>query len=277
MSLLENKDLEEILESELEKSLLKSACSHIGNFNDPFRGNTFALLMRELLRIVMERQSPNQFVFQAAWCHGSPWVYTKPNSTKKELTRRSRYRYAMTGPLSDELLKRYPQLDCKSEITDLISLVDQLSKFAHISDGTHTLTPTQSADFLHKVECNMEDFAKKFIELRHQVKGIVGELVDDELNRHVCDAIPQELDELSSGTRVEEVSIQHLQDFDFRSGSPSLSGSGSAEIELNYGGRGDDHFSAPDSYPLKFSVFIDPQTLGVSVESINVDTTSFYT
>lgn len=274
MSLFENAELNEIIEAGLEKSLLLSACSHINNFNDPFRANVFALLMRELVRIMMDRRASDEMVRSASWCKGEPWLYVDGQTGEQKVTRRARYRYAMTGPLSDGLLQRHPQLNCATEISELVKTIGELSKYAHISNGTHTLSPTQSADLLHFVEGVIEDFAKKFVELRHRVRDIVGGLVDEELNQHLMEAIPNELDELSSQTRVEEVRIEHLEEFDFRCGSPTLSGSGYAEIELSYGGS--DGFTAPDSYPLEFEVFIDPETLAVKVETVTVVTDSFY-
>ena len=89
------------------------------------------------------------------------------------------------------------------------------------------------------------------------------------------DAIPDELDALSGQTIVDNIHIEELQEFDTSTMTPILTGSGVAEIELNYG-HGEDQMSAPDSYPLTFEVAIDPNTFDVSVNSVNVDTSSFY-
>lgn len=275
MSLLNNENVVSILKGEFELSVLKSAYSRINDYNDPLRGPVFALLMRELIRIAMDRIAPDDQVRAASWCSGEPWLYKKGKKGKQELTRTSRYRFAITGTISNEKLLRYPELDCSDAIGDLKDLVFKLSKFAHISPGTYDLSPDDSMDFLKEVETIVVDYAEKLVATKKKVGEIMLTLVDAKLNEHILEAIPQELDELSSGTLVNALSVESLQDFDTSSASPVLSGCGVAEIELNYGG-GKDGYSSDDSYPLEFYVQVDPDTFDIAVQSISVDTSSFY-
>jgi hypothetical protein len=275
MNLLEDSSITEFLNDELEQDILKSAYSRIHDFNDPLRGTVFALLMRELLRIVMERLAPDNLVFAASWCNGEPWTYFDSRDRKTKLTRSSRYRFAITGTISDAKVKEYPQLGCSLQIKDLKDLVEKLSKFAHISPGTHGLSVQASNDLLHEVEEIVSDYVKKISATKKQVGQIILELVDSHLNDHLMEEVPNELDELSSRTRLDSVTIEELENFDTSSAFPVLSGCGHAEVELNYGG-GIDGYSAETSFPLEFIVQINPDTFDVYTVSVEVDTSSFY-
>ena len=66
-----------------------------------------------------------------------------------------------------------------------------------------------------------------------------------------------------------------MQEIDLYSSYPSVTGSGYVEVELNYGSK-NDSVSCPDSYPFRFKATINPNTLAVTIESLNVDTSSFY-
>ena len=275
MSLLEDTKITAFLKNEVEQDILKSAYSRIHDYHDPLRGPIFALLTRELLRIVMKRLAPDKDVAAASWCQGEPWTYVDTRDGSTKLTRASRYRFAITGTISDAKLKEHPKLDCTVQIKELKDLVDKLSKFAHISPGTHGLSVTETNDFLHEVEVIMSDYVTKLIETKKHVADIIFHLVDSKLNEHLMEEIPNELDELSSGTRIDGVMVEELEDFDTSSAFLVLSGSGHTDVELNYGGSSDRH-SSEQSYPFQFYVQIDPDTFDVSVDSVEVDTADFY-
>jgi hypothetical protein len=274
MNLISDTHVQALLKGDFENRLLRSAYARIHDYNDPLRGPVFALLMRELIRIVMDRIAPDSLVSQAPWCQGDPWTYPDQSKNTK-VTRRSRYRFAITGTISDDKIKQYPKLNCQTAIDELSTLVNKLSKFAHISPGTFDLTVEQTTDFLGEVEDAVSQYARTLTTTKGEIRDIMWTIVDDSVNQHVLKAIPDELDALSGQTLVENIHIEHLQDFDTSTLTPTLTGSGVAEIELNYG-HGDDHMSSGDSYPMEFEVSIDPATFEVTVESVSVDTSLFY-
>lgn len=274
MSLLDDKHVAALLKGDFETRVLKSAYARIHDYNDPLRGSVFALLMRELIRIVMERLAADSDVEQASWCSGEPWQY-KDQGGNLRITRRSRYRFAITGTISDQKIREYPKLDCSSSIDVLCGLVSKLSKFAHLSPGTFDQTIEETDSFLKEVEDAVSEYAKTLTETKEEIRDLIWTIVDESVNEHVMEEIPNELAALSGQTFVENVHVEQLQEFDTSTQTPTLTGSGFAEIELNYG-HGDDHTSAPDSYPMSFEIEIDPSTFEVSVASVDVDTSSFY-
>lgn len=275
MSLLTDSTMESLLATELEKSVLRSAYSRIHDYHDPIRAPVFALLMRELLRIIMDRLSPEAEVVKSSWCIGEPWLFLDRAGGQDKITRKSQHRFALTGAISDEKILEYPPLDCSEVIGDLGELIRKLSKFAHISPGTYSLSVTESNKFLAEVEATVLDYAHKLVEVKEMVGEIVFDIVHEKLNDHVMDAVPGELESLSTRTRVDEIHIEELQEFNTCTAVPVLSGCGSAEVELNYG-SGSDETSLPDTYPLTFEVQIDPDTFDVTVNWLKVNTDSFY-
>ena len=146
MNLISDIHVQALLKGDFENRLLRSAYARIHDYNDPLLGPVFALLMRELIRIVMDRIAPDSLVSQAPWCQGDPWTY-QDQSKNTKVTRRSRYRFAITGTISDDKIKQYPKLNCQTAIDELSTLVNKLSKFAHISPGTFDLPIEQTTDF----------------------------------------------------------------------------------------------------------------------------------
>ena len=273
MNLLEDINLEKLIKGDLEQNILKSAYSTVYNYHDPLRGCVFALLARELIRIIIDRLAPDDQVLKTSWCKGSDWTYEKDGKTF--VTRRAKYRFAITGTISDEKIKEYKKLDVSHQIGELSKLVDKLSKYAHISPGTTDLSVTKSNDFLSEVEETVREYTITLLDTKDEVKVIVFNLVHNEVNEHVWNNTLLQLDALSTHTYVEGIVIDSLQDFATSLESPILSGDATAEIELNYG-NARESTPMPDSYPVKFHVKIDPETFGVSVKEISVDTSSFY-
>lgn len=263
MRLLNDADFSGLIESSFEKDVLKSAYSHLHNLHDPLRCNIFALLIRELIRIVIARLAPDDNVSQASWCHD------------ERITRRSRYRFVITGMISDAQIAKHPKLNATDAIAELVRLNDTLSKYTHISSGTYNATQSQVDQFVREVEDVVIEYVQTLKKTKDEIRNIMWTIVSESVNQHVSDAIPAELDMLSGQTIVENIHVEQLEDFDTTTLTPTLTGSGMAEIELNYG-HGDEQMSSSDSYPLTFEVEIDPDTFEVSVSGINVDTSSFY-
>jgi hypothetical protein len=177
--------------------------------------------------------------------------------------------------IPDAQIAKHPKLNASEAVAELVRLNDTLSKYTHISPGTYNATQSQADQFLHEVEDVVIEYAHTLRKTKDEIRDIMWTIVDESVNQHVLEAVPDELDMLSGQTLVENIHVEHLQDFDTSTLMPTLTGSGIAEIELNYG-HGDEHMSSPDSYPLTFEVEIDPETFAVAVTKVDVDTSSFY-
>lgn len=70
MRLLHCKEFTDLCATDFQKKILVSAYSRIHDLNDPFRINLFALLVRELIGDIMEREAPDESVKRAEWFRG---------------------------------------------------------------------------------------------------------------------------------------------------------------------------------------------------------------
>lgn len=119
------------------------------------------------------------------------------------------------------------------------------------------------------------DFRLVVVTPPRQIEVIV-EGIDTQLYSHLADETPEELDELSSGTRVDGVT-----DVDFESVvvSPSgihLRGHATVELELNYGGGEERHgLTTGASVPLYFDVVLGHDLRISQVNELDLDTSEF--
>ena len=262
MKLLSDESSQKLFIEEFEQTLLRSAYSSLNNLNDPLRCNLFALILRELIRITMARIAPDENVKHAPWY------------TSEKTTRADRYRYALTGDLSDELIKKYPQLDTSSSRSELVRVVERLSKYAHISPDTYNLPYEKAQEFSNHVEAGVLRFAATMANLRETVENAVYDLVHDQIFDRLQNNMG-ELDDLSHQTLLDGVSDLEIVKVAFSGDEVLIHGCGTAEVELNYG-RGEDGLSSSDSYPLSFNATVNLKTLAVVSMRIDTDTSSFY-
>lgn len=269
MRLLQNSSVLKLFEDQFQQTILRSAYTYIYNLHDPLRCNTFALVVRELIRIAMQRIAPDAEVKNTSWFVG----YNKDKN--KEVTRKERYRYAVSGYLSDDLILEHHEFDVSPEINALASAVDEPSKYTHISTGTYNISDVEAEVFKNKIEDAVIEYAEKLEGTQKRIQSKVWELTRDALTDEIINRIPDELDLISGQTIVEGVFIEEMQEMDLYFSSPHITGEGYVEVELNYGSN-KDGVSHSDSYPLTFKATINHNTLAVTIQSITVDTSSFY-
>lgn len=265
MRLLTNTAVSLLFNDPFEQQVLRSAYSYVNNLHDPLRCNSFALVVRELLRIAMDRMVPDASVKSATWFVGD----------KGHVTRKERYRFAVSGHLSDRLISQHQDFDTTEEVKGLVEAVGKLSKYAHISKGTYGQTDPQAEAFKQEIEDAVIAYAETLEQTQKRIQNKVWELAQAALTDEITEAIPDELESISSNTVVEYAVVEHMKTLDLRSSTPDITGAGHAEAELNYG-SGDDGISSPDRYPLTFEATVDPDTLEVTIKTVIVDTASFY-
>jgi hypothetical protein len=265
MRLLSEKCVLDLMSDPFERKVLRSAYTYFNNLHDPLRCNTFALVMRELIRIAIARLAPDQTVKQTSWWIGDNGV----------VTRRERYRFVISGFLSDDVIARHPELGSDGVTKDLAKMVGNLSKYTHISPGTYELSDADASRFMEDVEDAVIAYAQAIIETQEAIHERVWEITQDSLNESLYDELPSELDTISSNTIPEQAAVEELETMDLSTQSAEITGHGWVEVELNYGKKVD-AFSSSDSYPLNFEADVDPETLNVSIRMVDVDTSSFY-
>jgi hypothetical protein len=109
-----------------------------------------------------------------------------------------------------------------------------------------------------------------------EVETLRDRLFDYMLN----EAFPDDLDHLSTHTRIEGLSDLEISDIRVRHDEIRVAGTGAVDVELQYGSGSDQETGMGsklyDSYPFDFIAILDTDGGLVSVEKLAVDTSSFY-
>ena len=270
MRLLENTSVSKLFCESFDQNILRSAYSYVNNLHDPLRCNSFALVIRELIRIAIARIAPDEKVKKTSWFKGDE------KEGKIVVTRAERYRFAVSGYLSDELITKHPQFNTKSEVDGLIVAIKALNKYAHISEETYSRDDKDVQNFKNEIENAVIDYAESLELTQKRIQNRVWDLTQIELWHKIANNFPDELDCLSTRSIIEEVVIEEMPEMQLDHPRPILTGSGFAEVELNYGSRSDEQVSSHDSFPLEFTASINPDTLEVNIKDFSVDASSFY-
>lgn len=101
------------------------------------------------------------------------------------------------------------------------------------------------------------------------------------LFEHLIDNFPDDLDSLSSHTRITDVPDTTVDEVTVaEDGSIIAKGNGTVEVELEYGSANDDRAVTEDVFPFNFEVTLqynqNQELVLVNAKTIEIDTSSFY-
>jgi hypothetical protein len=216
---------------------------------------------------MMSRLAPDDQIEKTSWF--------KPGNDYEKVTRRDRYRFAISGHLPDDAINLHPELDTQEICKDLNKLIGKLSKFTHISSGTTNLSITDGIQFYQEIEEVVLEYLKTLINTQKQIESKILSFTEAELNSRLQEHLPSDLEMLSSQTIFERAYIDEIKELDLSSFPLTISGSGTIDVELNYG-KGDDGSTFDDNYPFTYIATIHSDTLEVQKISAEIDTSSFY-
>jgi hypothetical protein len=113
------------------------------------------------------------------------------------------------------------------------------------------------------------------VERAIEVDGLEGEL-----REYMMEAVPPDLDSLSTHTRIEAVSDLFISSIHLRRDGSEIHGNALVEVDLQYGSDGDvdrdDGDTSTDSLPFDFVVEVDEQLKITRVQKLEFDTSGFY-
>lgn len=104
----------------------------------------------------------------------------------------------------------------------------------------------------------------------------IDEFASQLLNYLINVEFPTELYSLASQVYLENVSDVEVSSLHVTSDGIRVEGSGTLEVQLVYGGGGEDGLSNSDSYPFTFDVLLDHENKISGVSQLHVNTDSFY-
>ncbi|WP_394179596.1 hypothetical protein [Marinomonas posidonica] len=264
-----------LFDEEFERALFESAFSNLIASN-PLRFNNFAYALRELLRHVLHRLSPDTEVSECGWF--------KPDATSKSgFTRQQRLKYAIQGGLTDFYVTKKLEIEEVNDVIDeLLSIIKLLNEYTHIEPHTFDISESE----VEKLSKECLDATLYFIEKMSETRSKVLSMLTDEIDRSLLDSIisdsVEDIGTLSTHQFVD--GIYHDGAHVERIGPKSLllRVTGWLECELQYGSGSDfrkgDGVVIPKSF--QFDCTIDVQfekPLGsvMKVDDLNVDISSW--
>lgn len=272
MKLLDNDGVSKLCNTPLEQNILKSAYSALNDLNDPLRANTFAYLMREVLRIAFDRIASDQSVKDADWIQADPSYLHQGKPTRS-----ARYRFALTGHLSDAVRKKLG-LEFTNESKQLLGISGNLNKWTHINTGTFNAGRADIDDLVKEIEDAVIEYAGCLDSVNTTVSKEITQHLQDTLSDMLFDSMPDDLLELSSGTIFDSIDDVYFNGTpDIHSEPWKLKGTASIGVELNYGGGEErDGATIDDCYPMKFRGNFRWADWSIENMHYDVDTSSFY-
>lgn len=259
-----------------ENALLNSAFSNL-NVVNPLRFNNFAYSLRELLRHVLHRLSPNEKVSKCDWFKADP-------TSSTGFTRQHRLKYAIQGGLSDFYVTKKLELkEVDATIKELISIINLLSGYTHIEPHTFDINESEVERLSTKCLEATLGFVEKITETRSQVLGVLVDEIDNNLIQRIISESVTEIMEVSTHQYIED--IYHNDAYVESIGPKSLSirVTGHLDCELQYGSGSDlrrgDGAVISTSFPFNGSIdvkFEAPLGSVMEVNNLNVDISSWY-
>ncbi|EII8436718.1 TPA: hypothetical protein LT439_003980 [Salmonella enterica] len=258
------------LETDFEKELFTACLRNYASHGNPLRFHNFAFSIRELIKHIIEKKSPNDKLLQASWY--------KREHEHYEISRRQRLKYCSQAKISDAYLGEEFLEESNERIDEMLKLYFFLNKYTHITEKYMHPSPQE---FFLKAKQILQN-ATEILNGIHICRDELIRTLEDKIRNAVIDtavsSMPENLVTIANHayvdyTEVEEFGITSIDDEYI-----NIYASGTVYVTQEYGSR-NDGVSLEESYPftLHMASHLDsPETFEVISEALEVDTSSWY-
>lgn len=258
------------LETDFEKELFTACLRNYASHGNPLRFHNFAFSIRELIKHIIEKKSPNDKLLQASWY--------KREHEHYEISRRQRLKYCSQAKISDAYLEEEFLEESNERIDEMLKLYFFLNKYTHITEKYMHPSPQE---FFLKAKQILQ-IATEILNGIHICRDELIRTLEDKIRNAVIDtavsSMPENLVTIANHayvdyTEVEEFGITSIDDEYI-----NIYASGTVYVTQEYGSR-NDGVSLEESYPftLHMASHLDsPETFEVISEALEVDTSSWY-
>lgn len=258
------------LETDFEKELFTACLRNYASHGNPLRFHNFAFSIRELIKHIIEKKSPNDKLLQASWY--------KREHEHYEISRRQRLKYCSQAKISDAYLGEEFLEESNERIDEMLKLYFFLNKYTHITEKYMHPSPQE---FFLKAKQILQ-IATEILNGIHICRDELIRTLEDKIRNAVIDtavsSMPENLVTIVNHayvdyTEVEEFGITSIDDEYI-----NIYASGTVYVTQEYGSR-NDGVSLEESYPftLHMASHLDsPETFEVISEALEVDTSSWY-
>ena len=257
------------LEADFEKELFTACLRNYASHGNPLRFHNFAFSIRELIKHIIEKKSPNDKLLQASWY--------KREHEHYEISRRQRLKYCSQAKISDAYLGEEFLEESNERIDEMLKLYFFLNKYTHITEKYMHPSPQEFFRRPNKYCRSLE-----ILNGIHICRDELIRTLEDKIRNAVIDtavsSMPENLVTIANHayvdyTEVEEFGITSIDDEYI-----NIYASGTVYVTQEYGSR-NDGVSLEESYPftLHMASHLDsPETFEVISEALEVDTSSWY-
>lgn len=258
------------LETDFEKELFTACLRNYASHGNLLRFHNFAFSIRELIKHIVEKKSPNDKLLQASWY--------KREHEHYEISRRQRLKYCSQAKISDAYLGEEFLEESNERIDEMLKLYFFLNKYTHITEKYMHPSPQE---FFLKAKQILQ-IATEILNGIHICRDELIRTLEDKIRNAVIDtavsSMPENLVTIANHayvdyTEVEEFGITSIDDEYI-----NIYASGTVYVTQEYGSR-NDGVSLEESYPftLHMASHLDsPETFEVISEALEVDTSSWY-
>jgi len=266
------------LGSDFERGVYDAAFKSFSQLDNPLRVNNYATALRELGRIHLEAQAPDERIKQCAWFEQK---YNELN--KPVIERAQRIKYAVQGELEDEFVKETLGIEIEETVKAYTKLVSRLSSFTHITPKKFDISEDEADELAEEASDVFENLFRLIEERRDETRRAAESEAQDALRDMLYGEVHEELDRMSTHSSVTGVHLYGFKIISMDSKKIKYSGHGNVDVRLQYGSdsdvRRDDGHVSSDSFPLMCEFEADtcaPLDISVVPGTLVIETISFY-
>lgn len=184
-----------------EKDFFEEAIKNL-DIHSRLRLSNFSYAIRELIREVLARMSPDEKV------RASKWFLPYFEDDVKKITKKQRMMYAMHGGINPGYVADSLLINTADIIKNLIQKIDNLSKYTHVTENIFYSDNNKSTSEI--ITDELSTFSE-FLTAINDCRDQVVEALNDKISEHVIDEFLSssiyDVDHLSTHHCVDDISI----------------------------------------------------------------------
>lgn len=227
-------EIREYLQTEFERILFKAVLDQVRRDDDPLRANNFAYALRELLRHVLARLSPDKDVMESPW-----YSEVRNDRGKVVVTRNQRIKFAIQGFLDDEFVADILKSDYTDEVKKLRDQIENLNRYTHIQPECFNVSTEEVDKLCRGALVAMAGVFRSMFDCRERTLKALSEAVNRNVTSHVIEESLEEFYDFSTHYEVDEVVVDRLDCTGFNGDEIYGTVSGTIGVKLLYGSAKD--------------------------------------
>lgn len=262
-------EFKSLLETDFEKEFYDSILESYNSNNNILKFHQFACSIRELLRNILARKSPDDEVVKSSWYQSQDRDRNAP-----KVTRRERAKYVIQKKIPDEYIEK-TILIVDVTVKNYIKEIDKLSVYTHINDDYFSKDSGE-------MTADMERILSVAIEALSLIKEIESDIPylfeDDIYKTNLVGCIPGSIDILAERVFIDEYEIEDIECINIDDNYIYMKVHGNVSVDQEYGPK-DDLCNIPMCYPFsqEFKINMnDFRKITFDLEEMEIDTSSWY-